>query len=186
MSFDNGLDGSVAEDCYFAMIAFKKGYTFNFIQGEMWEKSPFTLMDFLQQRKRWVQGIFLVVHSRHIPLPYKFFLGMSLYAWLTMPLTITNLVFASLYPLPSTYWCNFWSTFIAGVSMYLYIFGVVKSFNIKKIGIRRYAFLIAGALLTIPFNVIIEITAVIWGIFSQKHKFYVVQKQIHRPEISAV
>ncbi|KAI2801059.1 Glycosyl transferase group 2, partial [Blomia tropicalis] len=178
VSFENGLDGSVAEDCYFAMIAFKKGYTFNFIEGEMWEKSPFTLMDFLQQRKRWVQGIFLVVHSRSIPLAYKFFLSMSLYAWMTMPLTITNLVFANAYPLPSTYWCNFWSSFIGGASFYMYIFGVFKSFQLKRIGARKYFLLILGALLTIPFNVIIEISAVIWGIFSKKHKFYVVQKQI--------
>ena len=180
VSFDNGLDGSVAEDCYFAMMAFKKGYTFNFIEGEMWEKSPFTLMDFLQQRKRWLQGIFLVVHSVHIPLVYKFFLSMSLYAWMTMPLTITNLVFASAYPLPSSYWCNFWSTFVGAASFYMYIFGVLKSFDFKQIGIRRYLLVIVGAVLSIPFNVIIEISAVVWGIFSKKHKFFVVQKQINQ------
>ncbi|KAG7203838.1 hypothetical protein KM043_013849, partial [Ampulex compressa] len=55
VSFDNGLDGSVAEDCFFAMKAFSQGYTFNFVDGEMWEKSPFTLCDFVQQRKRWLQ-----------------------------------------------------------------------------------------------------------------------------------
>ncbi|EDW25270.1 GL10056 [Drosophila persimilis] len=30
VSFDNGIDGSVAEDCFFAMRAFSQGYTFNF------------------------------------------------------------------------------------------------------------------------------------------------------------
>ncbi|KOC69294.1 Beta-1,4-mannosyltransferase egh [Habropoda laboriosa] len=60
VSFNNGLDGSVAEDCFFAMKAFTEGYTFNFVDGEMWEKSPFTLWDFVQQRKRWLQvGPFL-------------------------------------------------------------------------------------------------------------------------------
>jgi egghead protein (zeste-white 4 protein) len=52
VSFDNGLDGSVAEDCFFAMRAFQKGFSFAFIEGEMWEKSPFSLWDFVQQRKR--------------------------------------------------------------------------------------------------------------------------------------
>lgn len=180
VSFDNGPDGSVAEDCYFAMMAFKKGYTFDFIEGEMWEKSPFTLIDFLQQRKRWLQGIFLVVHSPNIPLIYKFFLSMSLYAWMTMPLSITNLVFATQYPLPSSYWCNFLSTFVGAASFYMYIFGVFMSFDFYKIGIKKYILLIIGSLLTIPFNVIIEITAVIWGIFSKKHKFFIVQKQIQK------
>ncbi|XP_035731806.1 beta-1,4-mannosyltransferase egh-like isoform X2 [Vespa mandarinia] len=61
VSFNNGLDGSVAEDCFFAMKAFSQGYTFNFVDGEMWEKSPFTLWDFVQQRKRWLQ-----VYTLHV------------------------------------------------------------------------------------------------------------------------
>lgn len=39
--------------------------------GEMHEKSPFTFWDFLQQRKRWIQGIFLTVHSPEIPIKNK-------------------------------------------------------------------------------------------------------------------
>lgn len=178
VSFENGLDGSVAEDCYFAMRAFSKGYTFNFIEGEMWEKSPFTLLDCLRQRKRWLQGIFLVVHSRHIPMSCKFFLSLSLYAWMTMPICLTNLVFATTYPLPSSYWSNFLSTFIGAASFYMYIFGVFKSFDPARYGLGRYSLLLVGALLTIPFNVIIESTAVIWGLCSNKHQFYVVQKQL--------
>lgn len=68
VTFDHGPDGSVAEDNYFGMIALKEGYSFDFIEGEMWEKSPFSIYDFLQQRKRWLQGILLVVHSPHIPV----------------------------------------------------------------------------------------------------------------------
>jgi beta-1,4-mannosyltransferase len=64
VSFDNGIDGSVAEDCFFAMRAFSKGYTFNFIEGEMYEKSPFTMLDFLQQRKRWLQVMKHTYHHR--------------------------------------------------------------------------------------------------------------------------
>ena len=178
VSFDHGLDGSVAEDCYFSMIAYKNGYTFDFIEGEMWEKSPFTIKDFLQQRKRWMQGIFLVVHSPAIPLQNKIFLALSLYAWLTMPLSTSNLIFASLYPLPSTSWCNFLSTFVGAVSIYMYIFGVMKSFSLKRIGFKRYFLCIFGAIFTIPFNVIIENVAVLWGFAGSKHKFYIVQKQM--------
>ncbi|XP_055325821.1 beta-1,4-mannosyltransferase egh-like, partial [Sitodiplosis mosellana] len=85
VSFDNGIDGSVAEDCFFAMRAFRQGFTFDFIEGEMHEKSPFTLLDYVQQRKRWLVGILLVVHSRMIPLKYKLLLGCSIYAWATIP-----------------------------------------------------------------------------------------------------
>ena len=43
--------------------------------GEMWEKSPFTLMDFIKQRKRWLQGILLVVHDGRLPIRVRIGLG---------------------------------------------------------------------------------------------------------------
>ena len=68
VSYDNGPDSSVAEDTYFGILAASLGYSFSFIEGDMWEKSPFTIKDFLHQRKRWLQGILLVAHSSKIPL----------------------------------------------------------------------------------------------------------------------
>jgi egghead protein (zeste-white 4 protein) len=44
----------------------------------MWEKSPFTFTDFFQQRKRWMQGIFMVVASNRIPAKSKLLLALSL------------------------------------------------------------------------------------------------------------
>ncbi len=55
VSFDNGPEGSKAEDCFFGMVAMDAGRTFDFIEGEMQEKSPFSFRDFLKQRKRWMQ-----------------------------------------------------------------------------------------------------------------------------------
>jgi hypothetical protein len=34
VTFDHGKDGSIAEDCYFSMIAFRDGYSFDFIEGK--------------------------------------------------------------------------------------------------------------------------------------------------------
>lgn len=180
VSYDHGLDGSVAEDCYFSMIAYKKGYTFDFIEGEMWEKSPFTFNDFIKQRKRWLQGIFLVVHSPKIPLRNKIFLSMSLYAWLTIPLSTSNVVLAFIYPLPTLSYSLFNSlfAFVGAVNIYMYIFGVIKSFSIARLGYKKFLICLCGALITIPFNVIVENVAVLWGFFGPKHKFYVVQKEI--------
>ena len=41
----------------------------------MWEKSPFNLADFVKQRKRWLQGILLVVHDRRLPVRVRIGLG---------------------------------------------------------------------------------------------------------------
>lgn len=178
VSFDNGIDGSVAEDCFFAMRAFAKGYTFNFIEGEMYEKSPFTLLDFLQQRKRWLQGILLVVHSSTIPVRNKLLLAISVYSWVTMPLSTSNMIFAGLYPIPCPNVVDFLCAFIAGFNIYMYVFGVIKSFSLYRFGVVKFLACVLGALCTIPINVVIENVAVIWGLVGKKHKFYVVQKDV--------
>jgi beta-1,4-mannosyltransferase len=75
VTFDNGPDSSVCEDTFFGLVAASQGYSFGFIEGEMWEKSPFGVVDFLQQRKRWLQGLLLVVHSSRIPIMYNGFIS---------------------------------------------------------------------------------------------------------------
>ncbi|XP_034950415.1 beta-1,4-mannosyltransferase egh [Chelonus insularis] len=184
VSFDNGMDGSVAEDCFFAMKAYSQGYTFNFIEGEMWEKSPFTLWDFVQQRKRWLQGILLVVHSKAIPFKKKIMLAISCYSWVTLPLSTSNIILAGLCPINCPRLMDMTCAFIGAISIYMYVFGVIKSFSLYRFGLARYIICICGALATIPFNLIIENIAVIWGIFGKKHKFYVVSKELRPPVIT--
>lgn len=181
MSFDNGLDGSVAEDCYFAMKAYTEGFTFNFVEGEMWEKSPFTLWDFMQQRKRWIQGILLVVHSKKIPIAKKIFLAISCYSWVTLPLSTSNMFLAGLCPIPCPHFLDLICGFIGAVNIYMYIFGVIKSFPVHRFGAWRCCLFVLGALTTIPINVVIENIAVIWGVLGKKHKFYIVNKEIKIP-----
>lgn len=160
------------------MKAYSRGYSFDWIEGEMYEKSPFTLFDFLQQRKRWIQGILLVVHSKIIPFRYKIFLFMSVYSWCTMPLSSSNIIFAIFYPLPCPFIMDLVCAFLGGISVYMYIFGVLKSFSLYRFGLWKSIICIIGALCTIPFNLVIENTAVVWGLLTNKHKFYVVQKDV--------
>jgi hypothetical protein len=44
----------------------------------MQEKSPFTFRDLFKQRKRWMQGIYMVCTSPLIPLQSKLILSISL------------------------------------------------------------------------------------------------------------
>jgi len=178
ISFDNGLDGSIAEDCFFSMVAYQEGYSFDFIEGEMWEKSPFTFWDFLQQRKRWMQGIWLVVHSPVIRPRYKWLLALALYSWVTLPLATSNLVLAAFFPLPLPQALDMCSAFAGALSLYMYVFGVLKSFSLYRMGYARMLLCIIGALCTVPFNIIIENVAVVWGLFGKKHRFYVVSKEV--------
>jgi len=73
---------------------------------------------------------------------------------------------------------DFICAFIGAVNIYMYVFGVVKSFSLYRFGMLRFLLCICGALCTIPFNILIENVAVIWGLFGHKHRFYVVNKEI--------
>ncbi|XP_064081600.1 beta-1,4-mannosyltransferase egh-like isoform X3 [Macrobrachium nipponense] len=182
VTFDHGPDGSVAEDNYFGMVALREGYTFDFIEGEMWEKSPFSIYDFLQQRKRWLQGILLVVHSQHIPVSTKWLLAISLYSWVTMPLALASVILSTIFPVPVPGLLNVMAAFVGGVNFYMYIFGVIKSFRVDRIGWMRMALCMAGALITMPFNFLVENVAVVRGLVGNKHKFYIVNKLTGAPD----
>lgn len=58
----------------------------------------------------------------------------------------------------------------------MFVFGVIKSFTVYRFGLARFLLCVIGAVLVIPFNLVIENIAVIWGIFGKKHKFYIVNK----------
>lgn len=178
ISFDNGIDGSIAEDCFFAMMASSRGYTFDFVDGEMHEKSPFTLMDFIQQRKRWLQGLLLVVHSPEIPWKTKIFLSLSVYSTATLPLSSSNLFLALLYPIACPLWLDVILGLTGAVGVYMYMFGVIKSFPRHRLGWQRYLLCIVAVLCLIPVFMVLENMAVLWGLAGKKHKFHVVQKGI--------
>ncbi|CAG2168943.1 unnamed protein product [Oppiella nova] len=178
LSFDHGLEGSIAEDCYFAVNAYRCGHTFDWIEGQMWEESPFTVSDFIEQRKRWMQGIHLVVHSPNLPLRYKLFVAMSHYAWVTSILHKTLFVVLYLKPHYSNYWMSVLNAFVNAVIFYTFIFGSLKSFSVQKIGVKRYLLYVLGSILAAPMSLIVETIAVFLGFTTNKYMFYIVKKQM--------
>lgn len=177
VSFDHGPDGSIAEDCYFSMIALAKGYSFDFIEGEMLEKSPFSITDAIKQRKRWVQGFWLVVHSPKIPIRAKFFLAMSCYAWASLPLSTLSYLITAILPIPSSPWLVSISTFCFAVSLYMYMFGLLKSFDLRdSVSKKMLLVFMLGQVSTLFLNIVVENIAVVWGLLTPKHQFYIVAK----------
>jgi len=178
VSFDNGPDSSVAEDTYFGILAASQGYSFSFIQGDMWEKSPFNVKDFLQQRKRWLQGVLLVAHSSQIPWRYRILISMSVYSWVTAPLLLLSVAMQPFFPVDLPQAIGYCTSFIGSVWMYLYVYGTFRSFNIRKVGMLRVLLYVLIGKIAIPVKVLIEVAAVFWGIAAPKHKFFVVEKDL--------
>ena len=106
-------------------------------------------------------------------------LGIALYSWLTLPLTIFNVILSPMYPIYLHWTLNFLINYVGAVNVYLYIIGAVRSFPLGRLGFAQWAIRIIGATLTIPFVIICEITAVIWGLISEKNRFYIVEKRVN-------
>ncbi len=114
------------------MLAMDAGYTFDFIEGEMHEKSPFTFSDFFKQRKRWMQGIYMVVASPLISVRTKALLAVSLASWLTLPLTTLNLVLSQKFPLSVSPLADFVLGVLGATALFMYGYGYVKQHPVKR------------------------------------------------------
>lgn len=179
VSFDLGPRGSVAEDAYFGLLAASKGYSFGFIDGDMWEKSPFTFKDFLRQRKRWLQGLLLVVHSTEIPLRFRILLGCCVYATATAPLTTLNLFLQPCFPIQISRFVDLSGCFVGGVILYMNLYGTLRSYSIKDAGIAKVLLVTILGFAVQPIKFVLEVTAILWGLITPKNEFVVVDKNVH-------
>ncbi|KAK6180578.1 hypothetical protein SNE40_012709 [Patella caerulea] len=175
VSFDFGLDGSITEDCFFGMKAWEKGYRFNFIEGEMWEKSTFSIMDYIRQRRRCVLGIAKVFLSNNIKLPYK----TGLFVLLTSQLLLPFFTIGGAIGLPKNSQFRILFVFQPAVFMFMFIVGVMKSFQHHRCRwwLPLFAFIVAlpmGAVFTV-----LETLGTYWAITRWSHVgFYIVNKNI--------
>ena len=187
ITYDFGLEGSIAEDCFFALTAWKEGHKFGFVEGEMWEKSTFSPIDYVYQRKRWVQGIYNVYFSSQVPFRYKFGIGFMLAGWFLMPFTIPNIVLVPLYPLPLWQSVNILCAFMGAVMMFLFIFGAIKSFSPRRLGWLRYICLCFLPFAVLPICMVMETTGVILAFRDRKsHSFHIVNKQASNSTVITV
>ncbi|HIP90465.1 MAG TPA: hypothetical protein EYH22_02840 [Candidatus Nanopusillus sp.] len=92
-----------AEDALFGVLAnkyFPKPY--GWLKGKLYEQSPFSVIDFLKQRRRWFWGkLDILLNRKDIDLKYKALFAIGLISWLSaLPsqiITYVNL----LHPTPS-------------------------------------------------------------------------------------
>ncbi|XP_005095315.1 beta-1,4-mannosyltransferase egh [Aplysia californica] len=181
ISFDHGPEASIAEDCFFACKAFSKGYSFGIVEGEMLEKSTFTLYDFIHQRHRWMHGILLTALSKKIPLRYKVGPVLMSLAGCTMPFNMLLFPISMIWPMPPSPVMYHIYTFVVGIIIYLFVLGTLQTFSIKQHGLIKCCLLvIATVLCGIIASVLENISSlrVYWIPKSSTNGFYVVNKQV--------
>eukprot|EP00923_Selenidium_pygospionis_P046041 GHVN01079460.1.p1 GENE.GHVN01079460.1~~GHVN01079460.1.p1 ORF type:complete len:536 (-),score=15.23 GHVN01079460.1:203-1810(-) len=186
VTFDFGPAGSITEDAVFALAAMQRGVKFGFIDGVMLEKSPFTFMDFLKQRRRWLQGLWLIVCMKWLHVKNKFLLAISVFAWSIAPLgslafLVIPLVVRFIGPSSTPLVLKLIRTLLSGTVSWVYIWGSLMNFSWSS---QRWMYPVYVILttVTIPLCWMLETLSVAYALltFRKSSDFYVVQKEYQR------
>ena len=177
VSFDNGYNGSLAEDAYFAIKAIDQGFEFGFIEGEMYEKSPFSFKDFVKQRQRWMRGIFLTAFDPKLTFKSRFFLAMSIIAWITVPLSTSNVILVKLYPLQLWFIFDLMIQFTGAMALYFYAFGYILQHRSVRRNLFKQILMVPEIFIASIVSIVCENVAVLTMWFGSWEHFYIVQKE---------
>ena len=179
VGFDFGPSESIAEDLRFALTAWSYGYKFDFIEGEMKEKSTFTLSDFIKQRKRWFIGHFNILWSTSVSLYFK--LGI-------FPMHISNmLMWANIVPgispfffqIPLPLWHRTLVAILTVCILFMFAFGNFMSLSNERFSWRFRLSISLLAQLLLPVSFVLETYAALRGMY-ERHRvaFDLVQKEV--------
>ena len=80
---------------------------------------------------------FMVSGPSNLRLDGKLLLSLSLAAWLTIPLSTSNLFLSKLFPMSLGPTLDLIVCFIGAMGLYMYIFGYIKQFNILRFSYLR-------------------------------------------------
>ena len=162
----------------FALVAWKRGYNFNFVEGEMWEKSPFTVGDYVKQRKRWFIGHLFVLLRSAIPLKCKIGILPTDLGWLLMIGNILNIPVLFVFPIPLPLALNVIAGSMGGLGVFMFIFGSIKSFSLRKYGIFRKMLIVIGTIPIIPLVMCLYAVASLHGVYTRNSLgFHIVKKE---------
>jgi egghead protein (zeste-white 4 protein) len=181
IGFDYGDDASITEDTFFALNAVEYKVKYAFINATMYESSPFTLFDFMKQRRRWIAGLWKVLKSPQLKLKTKLplmfmvlFWSVSFVSWLVLIVififrTSTNNIYSS------------FLGFIFVLTCSLYILGFLLSEPkkwIKTHGIIHWLLSFGLQIIGMPvFSFLEGISIVYWLVSPEQKKFEIVQKE---------
>ncbi len=176
IGFDHGFAGSITEDAYFALMAQARGIGFRFIHAYMYEKSPFSLADFVKQRRRWFGGLWLCVLAPGIPLQHRLVLGTFMVLWSISWLCIMMVYVNILIPTGTPLWLAVTGGLSFSYYLLLYLVGYCRTFDWREAPVT-FALRLAAQLILIPVFSVMEAAGVFYGLLKPPRDFYIVQKE---------
>jgi egghead protein (zeste-white 4 protein) len=177
IGFEHGWAGSITEDAYFALAAQAAGVEFRFIHAFMYEQSPFSIRDFVRQRRRWFGGLWLCALSPAIPLKERLVLGTFMVLWSVSWLCNVMIYVNLIYPTGTPLWLAMSGGLSFAYYVSLYVMGYLRTFDWRASPRQYFAGLLAQIVL-VPVFTVTEAAGVIYGLLFPPKEFYIVQKEM--------
>jgi egghead protein (zeste-white 4 protein) len=177
VTFDHGLEGSIPEDTFFVIKASNKGYSFDWIDGEMQEQSPFTFMDIVRQRRRWHQGTYLVAFSKNLKrdLTGRFY-QLQFYNTCFATLGTSTFFFSLFFPYSFHPLELYFDCLLESCQLYFYCYGIINNFNMHKYSLLTKSCMFLAAPIVVRYMFFYHILSFIWALASSKSGFQIVKK----------
>jgi egghead protein (zeste-white 4 protein) len=167
IGWDLGAGGSITEDAAFALTAWVAGFRFSWIDGQIIEQSPYTFTDFVKQRRRWFNGLWIVATCPAFPLRYRFVLLVSMIYWMLSPLILfASVLFFALAIVPPLF---VRVGLLVSLVYYFIVYAVGGWRNGKMIGM-------IASLIRMPISFVYEACGVLYGVFRPIATFEIVDK----------
>jgi hypothetical protein len=174
--YDYGPETSITEDAHMALKIMDNGYKFGWLNGNVYEQSPYSWRDFIAQRKRWFVGLTFVERQKDITWYNRLILVFSRFmwaiSWMAFVITVLNVFF----PSETDMGIGMLGGFIFSVYVMIYLIGTYRNVNSKQIGRLAKVYLYLLTLLCIPLSTCLEACGVIAGMVAPKKQFQVVYK----------
>mmetsp|Transcript_20533 Transcript_20533/g.20646 ORF Transcript_20533/g.20646 Transcript_20533/m.20646 type:complete len:1137 (+) Transcript_20533:93-3503(+) len=177
VGFDHGMPGSITEDAYFALVAWSKDVKFSWVDAYMYEQSPFSIYDFIMQRRRWFGGLWLVCWEKKIGWQYRLTLLFMITTWAfgSVPMLVTATSWVVSVKFSQV--CTWLIACMSATYAWSYALGFIRTFNIYD-GIVRYFILLSLQLLLLPIYAGMEVCGVSYAVINPPFDtFHVVMKE---------
>ncbi|MDT7886161.1 MAG: glycosyltransferase family 2 protein [Thermoproteota archaeon] len=162
-----------AEDWLFHIkVAEKYGKVVSYMKGFAYEKSPYTLMDRLKQRRRWILGNFDIIKRKDISLKFKLPIYYSIFL-LYFP--IPSLLLATL----ATLYTNigmFPFSFLVGFMWFTMLRNYILSYNLHSRYLDKTKIKIYSLLINWIKGAVIEVINPWYALIKRVHSYEVINK----------